>query len=606
MVMVDQTHGQNFFDRTTGFLHVLLRGPGIIEVRQQPIIVLKMGYVGEAEFFESDVLPRLMDLLGISPDQLRVPKVVREDSAPAGRRRRDAEAPAVQVEIEIGQPPANGTADTGNSTATLEDLERVQARVVDSFQTGQVDAALGVQVQTIAMIDPVPVATDPTGGVRATNETGDVDLSGVPGAKTFSETQREQEAEAAAAEAEVADGVAYQRPAELLIESQPVRGVIEELSQIMPLIKLHMKDTTGARMSSVGHESSPWQVEAELVSPPAGVSLLHAREPFRQGVATFSRLAVSGVASGLRLRFRVVQPAEVSFSADMSGSFSTTKKRLEARVASDTRTGTDMDQKGRPLRPAIRVFIRDPVTRGPAAAEVLRGYTWRFRADLYEAGSSPRAVLRGTRTRQLTPPDNGATFDPYVTFDDLTISENGFYHVLRITVTTADDASYRLVALSGPIHVRSAQAAPLAQPHNIGVRFLSDYSAVAGREEQFSAEVASWLQSRYGKTAWLRIRLSRGSIKANVDTRATSAADHDATVDQLQADLDAGLTMTDSAGRSYPLADTLLVDGVERKRQTDEAVLPVWAIAVMAALGALLLICLIFCFCHFYKNRDRK
>ena len=86
-------------------------------------------------------------------------------------------------------------------------------------------------------------------------------------------------------------------------------------------------------MSAVGHPSNPWQVRAELVSPPAGVSLLQDRVPFVDGVATFSRLMVAGVAAGLRLRFRVVHPADADFSADMAGSFATLAKRLELRAA---------------------------------------------------------------------------------------------------------------------------------------------------------------------------------------------------------------------------------------------------------------------------------
>ena len=89
--------------RREGFLHVVVRGPGVVEVRQQPVIVLKMGFVSEADFFESDLLNRLTDLLDISSSQLRVANVVREDSGTAPRRRRRRETAKTEVEVGGGR-----------------------------------------------------------------------------------------------------------------------------------------------------------------------------------------------------------------------------------------------------------------------------------------------------------------------------------------------------------------------------------------------------------------------------------------------------------------------------------------------------------------------
>ena len=61
--------------------------------------MLKMGFVSEADFFESDVLGRLADLLDISPAQLRVANVVREDSVRRRRRRRET----ATTEVEVGR-----------------------------------------------------------------------------------------------------------------------------------------------------------------------------------------------------------------------------------------------------------------------------------------------------------------------------------------------------------------------------------------------------------------------------------------------------------------------------------------------------------------------
>ena len=92
-------------------------------------------------------------------------------------------------------------------------------------------------------------------------------------------------------------------------------------------------------MSAVGHASNPWQVQAELISPPSGVKLLEAGStvPFIDGTATFGQLMVSGVGTGLRLRFTVTQPSNVSFSVEMPGSFETTEKKVNVRPAGNAR-----------------------------------------------------------------------------------------------------------------------------------------------------------------------------------------------------------------------------------------------------------------------------
>lgn len=48
----------------------------------------------------------------------------------------------------------------------------IQSTIADEMQTGGLEEAIGVQVTYLAMTDPVDTPVDPTGGVRATNETG--------------------------------------------------------------------------------------------------------------------------------------------------------------------------------------------------------------------------------------------------------------------------------------------------------------------------------------------------------------------------------------------------------------------------------------------------
>merc|ERR1719192_756893 len=79
-----QVEGENYFDPTTGFLYILLRGTTPVDYRIQPSVVTKVGATIDMDnFFEGDVAGNIAALLGIDPGNIRVTNVVRE-----GRRKK--------------------------------------------------------------------------------------------------------------------------------------------------------------------------------------------------------------------------------------------------------------------------------------------------------------------------------------------------------------------------------------------------------------------------------------------------------------------------------------------------------------------------------------
>ena len=59
---------------------------------------------------------------------------------------------------------------TSNTTSFAE-LQQLAVQVVEVTQTGQLAEAMSLEIQTVNLVEPVPPPVDPTGGVRATNET---------------------------------------------------------------------------------------------------------------------------------------------------------------------------------------------------------------------------------------------------------------------------------------------------------------------------------------------------------------------------------------------------------------------------------------------------
>ena len=55
---------------------------------------------------------------------------------------------------------------------SFEDLVKLSENVVEASQTGALSQSLGIQLDALTLTEPEPEPEDPTGGVRATNETG--------------------------------------------------------------------------------------------------------------------------------------------------------------------------------------------------------------------------------------------------------------------------------------------------------------------------------------------------------------------------------------------------------------------------------------------------
>ena len=82
-----EPNGANYFDPGTGHLHLLVKGPDVISIKTQPVVVLKLGMTVDIEnFFEENVVGNLAGLLGIDPANIRVTNIVREGSV--GRKKR--------------------------------------------------------------------------------------------------------------------------------------------------------------------------------------------------------------------------------------------------------------------------------------------------------------------------------------------------------------------------------------------------------------------------------------------------------------------------------------------------------------------------------------
>ena len=344
-----EAHGSNYFDPGTGHLYIMIKD-GVIDIKTQPIVVLKLGMTVPIEnFFEQDVVNNLAGLLGIDPANIRVTNIVRENSV--GRKKREADVEPVTFEFEIGPPPLDDLVDfmpeeytyapptdqTPNPAYTTQSttaptttafvepegylnydmLQNVQATITNAFQTGDIASSFeGVQVETLVMEEPVvpPAEPPPYEGPEIRGQITD---------QTFAEQQE------AANEAliEQYEERVVPVPSTLHLVDTP-EDVLE--MQTMQGIRLYVTDDSGQLVSVLGDESDPWEVTVSVVSGPGNV-LGNITVPFVGGLATFNGVFLDTRGSGYILEFAITYPANSIIPATSSNMFAVGGRPLGLR-----------------------------------------------------------------------------------------------------------------------------------------------------------------------------------------------------------------------------------------------------------------------------------
>ena len=121
-------NGENYFDRDRQTLYLVVRGSNIVEIKTTPAVILTFGVPSIAvdEFFEENLRSNLAQLLNISPENIRVVNIIREDSR---RRRRAAGDTAVEIEIVAG----NATSASSKHIDSQTCIERPPRHVLNGY-----------------------------------------------------------------------------------------------------------------------------------------------------------------------------------------------------------------------------------------------------------------------------------------------------------------------------------------------------------------------------------------------------------------------------------------------------------------------------------------
>eukprot|EP00794_Sanderia_malayensis_P006712 gene6712-7474_t len=442
--------GLNYFDNAEKLLHILVKGSEFFEIRTTPVIQLSMGVsttsVSTSDFFKKNLVKNLAALLGIDPSKVRVMEVI----SASGTRRRRATSSLSYVNVQIGDPPqtttnTSATNQTTNSTSFSE-LEDLTTKVVQTTQTGSLATATGLDLSLITVTEPEPDPVDPTGGVRATNETVQV-------VNATNSTQRYDE------KISVTDATSgptqYLIPKSLALIAQP-SGSNETISfPFQP--QMRMYDALNRWVSQLGRATDRWRVTASIVAgtgDPNAQLIGNTTVEFINGTANFSTLAITHSGNGYRLKFNVTYPLIVKFEAT-SAAFDIKERDLYFTLTNQPGEANETV----PFVQQPSVEVRDRTDGELATNTGWRGRQWLFKTELISNGNSG-ANLNGSTTVQFA---NG-----YAQFTNLSIDTPGKGYQLRLSTMTLPSSRYsaQFISVSFEVKERLLYLRIVQQPGN--------------------------------------------------------------------------------------------------------------------------------------------
>ena len=591
---VTDTAGSNYYDRDFKRLYITLDGSRLTIITTPVIQVSLTLAVTADEFFGPRLVQNLAFLLGIDESRIRIVNVVRET---VRRKRQTDGETGTMIEFEIGEPPAEtlvqptspGT-DTNvtttapppgsqtNASLTFEQLEDLTENLVEAIQTGELTQQLNVSIVSATIEEPEAPPEDPTGGVRATPDTGGLQPEDVPENTTiltFSEIQMMMDI---LAQNESSPTV-FSIPTRLVILQQQRRGfegrVFTEPSM------LAMYDNNGEITRNLGL-GIPWTLTASIVSGPEGASLTAASSDFINGIADFSNLTVSLPGSYILL-FTVTYPLDVDFSIT-TDQFTVAQRLLELSVSVQPREGNT----SRPLYPYPTVQLIDSDNGEHVTNNGWRNRTWIVSATV-RAGDSEYIWM--------VPLSNGEA-----QFTNILIPEAGTYQIEFTVFTQPNTDNLAQPSTSESFEIIDR---PITK---IDVVYDADFDSVVGNSSDAFTEIFTGIlidayDSQF-EVEIFGVVVNRGSIIVSFFAIARSAEELLAFIDLVTSDNDTFIFVFN--GQELVPASIEQDPAYPVRRPEDKLVL-ILATAIPGGtilVAAVLLIVIVTC-CHQHKRKTR-
>ena len=385
---ISDPHGTNYYDKNENTLYIVIRGSSPVRVEAAPIVQLGINFKQENKTLDkTKLIEGLTSLLGIQPDQLQNVNIVSGEGNIA--KCSTTNAATTRIEIEIGHVPLNET--TVNNTdirqEEYEELAKVSTLSGLAIQTLKLSTVTGYTVLDAQLTEPQPLATDPTGGMRATNKTGGPQPgdNGTDALTTYSERQRQEE-ERRRNETRT---VTLSIPHSLHLLSNSTDGKEGVTLTSPPLFAMY--DESGCIVNVLG-VGQPWQITAHILEGPRHTFLINNTVDMGNGMALFSGLIFSHPGS-YKLMYNITYPPLVNFTVLSPTSISVIMRQLKLfiMIGPPQEANTTF-----PLPYPLVVHVLD-VPSGELADNLgwRKNRAWYMKAHLIMGGSITSVLISG-------------------------------------------------------------------------------------------------------------------------------------------------------------------------------------------------------------------
>ncbi|XP_078617867.1 fibrocystin-L-like isoform X2 [Branchiostoma floridae x Branchiostoma japonicum] len=515
--------GSNYFDDDKKMLYITIRGTTPIDIVTMPVLKVSFGMpaITVDDFFETNLRQNLANFLGIPANKIRVVNVVREDS----RRKKRAEG-SMTVEIEITEPPAQDSSSSEDATEDArQELQEASSLIVDSTQLGTISDEIGIEVQSLAVVEPLPAVNS-----SDWDEVAEEVESGVSPTAT-----------------------AIQIPSRIAVHTQP--GPRGEGAAFPTQPALQVFDASGNPVKTLGASSSPWEVQATIRSGTGTDSRAVTRGNsvvFKDGWANFTDLAITHSGEGYILDFVIVKPASASRFNTSSIAVDVEERRLSGRVIGADAM-LEVDEAF-----TLSVAITDAATNEDVQNIAWKGHTWQCTVELdpiaAQDGGAQSATFAGTKT---------ATFDPATgraTFNDLSLDKYNRYH-LRFHVTSSpSDHDFWINASPITVYPANHTSPVIENTAHVTLTFEGSYSdAVTGKEDFLETTLWREIVGERVDVLVLNFTFTEGSVITDFDVKGTNEGVN-ATLMDLYDKVKDGMTL-DIGGSSLTARKNMVVDG---------------------------------------------
>ena len=504
---LSQPHGTNYYSRTEKKLYIIIKGSTPIRIETTPVIQLGIDLppVTVDEFFEVNLVNNLAMLLNIPPNRIRIVNVVSE----GGSRRRRAEG-GTRVEIEIGNAPSSSIAvndtttdqnDTdiynnatntveGNNNVVYNELVNITTRVAEVIQTGELADGINQTVFGADLTEPAPPVTDPTGGVRATNETGGPQPgdNSTANLTTYSERQLIEEE----AEANASQPITLSIPTMLSITAIPTDGIE---GTRLSTIHVVMLDAQGMIVSNLG-VGLPWRLTASIMSSSTnGAFLTNSTVEMGTGVAMFNETAISHPGT-YRLQFKVTYPQNVNFVVNSTSTITVSRRSLYLSVI---RQPVAVSNASFPISHTVSVQINDASTNDIVSDLGWRNRQWYMRATVLSS------VTESVYGSSISVP----IVQGIAEFTGIYIRTPGTYKFRFMVYTVPSTPSNELPA-SVDSNTFEIKQLPIS-------RYIATYNnnyndIVRGYENNFVKQFTDFVEYKYSNIRVFNVSVTEGSI----------------------------------------------------------------------------------------------